>query len=425
MKARESHPHFDSKVRESTNFAIREVKRVCKEIGPRPSGEEGEAKAQDYLENLMKPMADSVEREKFDVHPKAFMSWVIIDSVSMIIASILMIVALTGVLGDTIGFIFKCAAGVLAAISIVLLLVEFLLYKQFLDPIFPKRESSNVICRYKSSGKTEKRIIFAGHMDSAYEWWFTHKGGSKLLLFMIIYGIGSLIFSAAVTAFSFTQLASSETVKIVLIVIQAVMLPAFILVTKFVNWKVCVMGANDNLTGVFASMAVIQYLKYNDIRFENTEVVAMATGCEEAGLRGAKAYARAHSKEFDGEDVETVIVAVDTLHDFDYLAVYNKDMTGTVKLDKNLSLLTKTAAQTAGYDIPYATVTFGSSDAAAFQQGKIKSCALCAMDPSPARYYHTRDDMPEILDMKTMEAGVKILLETAFLYDEQGLKDSY
>ena len=31
------------------NFAAREIKRVCKEIGPRASGEENERKAQAYL----------------------------------------------------------------------------------------------------------------------------------------------------------------------------------------------------------------------------------------------------------------------------------------------------------------------------------------------------------------------------------------
>ncbi len=94
MKAKESIPHFDSKVRECSNFTVREIKKVCKEIGPRPSGEENEQKAQDYVENLMGGIADDVKRESFDVHPKAFMSWVLIDGSAMIIAAILMILSL-------------------------------------------------------------------------------------------------------------------------------------------------------------------------------------------------------------------------------------------------------------------------------------------------------------------------------------------
>ena len=120
-----------------------------------------------------------------------------------------------------------------------------------------------------------------------------------------------------------------------------------------------------------------------------------------------------------------MFMAVDTLHDYDYMGIYNKDMTGTVKLDKQAAGMVKKACENAGYDIPFASVFFGASDAAAAQQGGIKSVALAAMDPTPARYYHTRGDTADILDMKTIETGLKIMLETAFLFDEQGLRDEY
>ena len=73
----------------------------------------------------------------------------------------------------------------------------------------------------------------------------------------------------------------------------------------------------------------------------------------------------------------------------------------------------------------FVNVFFGSSDAAAIQQGGMKAVALAAMDPTPARYYHTRGDTADNLDPKTIEAGIDILLEAAFLFDEQGLKDQY
>ena len=95
MKANESSAHYESKVRECTNFAVREIKKVCKEIGPRPSGEENESKAQDYVEKLMEPFADEVVRERFELSPKAFMGWVLADGVMMLISSALMILALS------------------------------------------------------------------------------------------------------------------------------------------------------------------------------------------------------------------------------------------------------------------------------------------------------------------------------------------
>lgn len=422
MKAKESHSHFDSKVRECSNFTVREIKKVCKEIGPRPSGEENEQKAQDYVENLMGGIADEVKRENFDVHPKAFMSWVLIDGIGMLIASVLLILAHLNVIPE-VSVVFRAAAIIISAVAIILLLGEFLFYKEFIDFLFPKRTSSNVIAVRKAAGETKRRIIFAGHIDSAYEWRFTHMGGGKLLVTMIALGIGSLVLTLVMAIVSL--FADEGVPAIVMTVLQAVTIPIFIAVLFFVNWKLCVTGANDNLTGVFASMAVIKYLKDNDIRFENTEVIAVSTGCEECGLRGAKAFAKAHAKEFAEENVETVFMAVDTLHDYDYLGIYNKDMTGLVALDSQASKMAQKATQICGLDIPYATVSFGSSDAAAAQQGGIKSVALAAMDPTPARYYHTREDTANILDMKTVETGLKIMLETAFLFDEQGLRDEY
>lgn len=419
MKAKESHAHFDSKVRECSNFTVREIKKVCKEIGPRPSAEENEAKAQDYVENLMGGIADETRRETFDVHPKAFMSWVVIDGAAMIVAALFMILSLSNILPP----VFRVIALVISVIAVALLLGEFLFYKEFIDFLFPKKQSSNVVCVRRASGETKRRIIFAGHIDSAYEWWFTHLGGGKFLVTMIALGIGSLALTLIMAIVSL--FVSKGVPAMIMIIVQIITVPIFIAILFFVKWDLCVTGANDNLTGVFASMAVIKYLKDNDIRFENTEVVAVSTGCEECGLRGAKAFAKAHAKECAEEGVETVFMAVDTLHDYEYLGVYNKDMTGTVTLDKQAAAMAQKATEICGLDIPFATVTFGASDAAAAQQGGLKSVALAAMDPTPAKYYHTREDTADILDMKTIETGLKIMLETAFLFDEQGLRDEY
>ena len=65
-------------------------------------------------------------------------------------------------------------------------------------------------------------------------------------------------------------------------------IPIFFMYDK----KRVVEGANDDLTGCFTSIAILKFMQDNDIRLENTEVVAFFSGSEEAGLRGAKAYAK-------------------------------------------------------------------------------------------------------------------------------------
>ncbi len=423
MKAYESNAHYSSKVRECSNFAIREIKKVCKEVGPRPAGYEGEKKGQDYVEKLMTPIADEVKREKFTLSPKAFMSWVMIDGALALVAAIMGILCSIGFLPPAVETVLRVVSIVLVVLAVFFLLGEFLFYKQVLDPFFKKEESSNVICTRKASGETKRRIIIGGHMDTAYEWRYTYLGGPKLVTTVVVSAILGLLITLGLSIAGF--FVESRTAEIVMIVLHAITIPALVSVMFFVNWKLPVDGAADDLTGVFASMATLLYLHMNDIRFENTEVVAVSMGAEEEGLRGSKAFAKAHGEEYKNDGVETIFVALDTLRDYDFMGIVTKDMTATVSLDKQACALMKKAAENAEIPVNFTTTPLGSTDAAATQQGGIKSVAFTSMDPAPARYYHTRDDNVKVLEMKTLEDSLKVVLETVFLFDEQGLKDSY
>ena len=422
MKAYESHTHYASKVRECSNFAVREIKRVCEQIGPRPAGFEGEKKAQDYVEKVMAPIADEVTRENFTLSPKAFMSWVTIDGVLALIAAVLGIIAFTGAVPE-LANAFHIASIVLCVISIFFLVGEFLLYKKVLDPFFKKEESSNVICKIKAKDEVKRRIIIGGHIDSAYEWRYTYMGGPKLVTTVVAGAVLGLLLTLVVGIVG--MFIDNSSANVVLIVLQAIVVPFLASVIFFVNWKLVVDGANDDLTGVFTSMAVLLYLKNNNISFENTEVIAVSMGAEEEGLRGSKAFAELHGDEYKNDGVETVFVALDTLRDYEFMGVVTKDMTATVKLDKSACALMKKASENAGVNVNFTTTPLGSTDAAAMQQGGIKSVAFTSMDPAPARYYHTRLDKVNMLEMKTIEDVLKSVLETVFLFDEQGLKDQY
>lgn len=216
--------------------------------------------------------------------------------------------------------------------------------------------------------------------------------------------------------------ASDNLALKILAVITYVTVPVLILGIFFTNYKRPVMGANDDLSGCMVSAAVLKFMEANNIRFENTEVCAIMTGGEEAGLRGAKAWAKAHADELKNDGVETVFVSFDTVRECDFMAIYDKDMTGVVKNDARVAKLVQQAAKNVGYDVPIKAIELGSTDAAAFSQAGLAASAFTAMDPSPARYYHTRLDTEDNLDPKSIEIGLKIALETVFLFDEQGIK---
>ncbi len=410
MKANESVKNYPASVRMYTNYTVREIKKICKTIGPRIAGSEQEHEAHKHIAEEMKTCCDEVAIEEFKLSPEAFMSWVRIDG-TLILLSIL--------------FTFlnlAIVSFVLTSIALVCLFCEFLMYWEFYDKLFPKATSHNTIGVRKASGETKQRIIFSGHVDSSHEWTYTRLGGAPLLYAVGAYGVISMLYvfvSSILIGFGIVNPEIAETLKY----IQLAAIPGAILVLFFVNFNINVEGAYDNLTGAIGSVAIMKYLKDNDIRFENTEVVAMAAGSEESGLRGSRNYIKDHMDELKA--VPTVFIGLETFRDYESMAVYARDMTGTVKMDSRACALVKKAGEMAGVDLPYSSVFVGASDAAAVQKLGIPAVTLASMNPGPPRYYHTRGDTAENMDMKTVEKCLDIAFNTLFLYDEEGLKENY
>lgn len=416
MKSSESVARYDSEVRLYTNYAIKNIKKVCKDHGPRPVGSEAEKNAQLHMQKELESSCDTVTREEYKCSDKAFMSWVPLGAVLLLFSTLMF----------TLGIPIASLAA--SAVTLFIILAEFIFYKPVLDIFFPKKTSGNVIGVRKASGETKKRIILAGHTDSAYEWTYTYHGGHAAVLTIILtaivavlLGIGGSIYAIVAGADGIVWTGDNLAVKIIAVVTY-ITVPVIAAAIVFTNYKRPVMGANDDLSGCFVSAAVVKFLAANDIRFENTEVVVAMVGGEEAGLRGTKAFMKAHAEEYKNEkDVETIFIALDTIREHEFMAIYDKDMTGMVKNDKRVAKLIQTSAKNVGYDVPIKAIELGSTDAAAASQAGIPASAFTAMDPAPARYYHTRLDTEDNLDPKSLEIGLKIALETVFTFDEQGI----
>ena len=418
MKANESIPNYDIKVREYTNYAIKSIKNVCKNFGPRPVGSEAEQKAQEYMQADLEKWCDTAERQEFKCSDKAFMSWVPIGAVLLIL----------NVLFFTLGWSVLGLA--FSAVALFFVLAEFIFYKPVLDVFFPKKSSGNVYGVIKAKGETKKRIILSGHTDSAFEWTYTYKGGRPVVALIIVTAVISILLGLGANIYgiiydgAFGSVVWGQGGNLALKILAVVMyltVPILVMALRFCNYKMPVVGANDDLTGCFISCAAAKFLHDNDIRFENTEVAVLCAGGEEAGLRGAKAFAKANHDMLHQDGVETIFVGFDTIRELDFLDIYEKDMTGMVKNDRRVAELIQKAAKEVGFDVPIGTIALGSTDAAAMSQAKIPASSIVAMDPTPARYYHTRLDDADNLSAQAIDAGVKIALETVFLYDEQGI----
>ena len=305
--------------------------------------------------------------------------------------------------------------------------MEFLLYKQFCDTFYKKKEAHNFYAKRKPTGEVKRRIIISGHCDSAYEWRHIYYSKKKPLFgpimgLSIVSAVISFVVAIITIIANFADMgAFGEFVVNYGYYWHCVTALAMIPLFFFVDFNTLSPGANDNLTGTYAAVCALRMLDMAGVEFENTEVVAMITDGEEAGLRGCKQWAKDHKKEYTEEGVDTAILCVDTLTDLEYFNVYSKDMSGTVKHDSAFSQLVKDSAEDAGYDdLKFANVFFGSSDAAAFSQAGIKATCLAAMDPSPADYYHNRRDSYDRLVPEAIKEGYEIVLSTILNFDEKG-----
>ncbi|MDR1463702.1 MAG: Zn-dependent exopeptidase M28 [Oscillospiraceae bacterium] len=419
MTARERIGNYPSRLREYTNFAVRGIKKVCEACGPRECGSEAEWKAQQMMVKDLETCCDSVVTEEFRTAPRAFLGWI----------SICVVFGLLSALAFNFGY--AIVSLVLLGLALLMVVLEFLFYKQAIDFMYRKKTSHNVVGVRKPAGETKRRIILCGHADSAYEWRFTYWGDkyfhtTKLLVLVIALCFGILFFGLVASVVGLAAglgwagraaFADHPALTVIGYIFAGLMLP-MMLGLLFKNNKRVVMGANDNLSGCFTSMAVAKLLGDQDLRLDNTELVVLCSGGEECGLRGAKAYVKDH----DFSDAETVFLSLDTMRDYNDIGIYINDMTMTVKHDPRVCALMKKAANTAGFDIPYCSLFLGASDAAAASQAGLAAAAFAAMDPTPAAYYHTRLDTEKNLDPKTVEACLDIALEIVHQFDATGLE---
>lgn len=418
-------------INENVDYTVKEITNVIKRYGPRESGNENCLATQKHIKKEMDTFCDETGFETYKMAPKAFLHFTKTVSAAIILSVVVcLILTFTNVfaeVGPSPFFVPTCIVGGIVAVSLFITVMEFLLYKQFCDVFYKKKEAHNFYAKRKPTGEVKRRIIISGHCDSAYEWRHIYYSKKKplfgpLMGLSIVSAVISFVVAIITIIANFADMGSFGEFVVNYgyywhCVTALAMIPLFF----FIDFNTLSPGANDNLTGTYAAVCALRMLDMAGVEFENTEVVAMITDGEEAGLRGCKQWAKDHKKEYTEEGVDTAILCVDTLADLGYFNVYSKDMSGTVKHDSAFSQLVKDSAEDAGYDdLKFANVFFGSSDAAAFSQAGIKATCLAAMDPSPADYYHNRRDSYDRLVPEAIKEGYEIVLSTILNFDEKG-----
>ncbi|MDR2647789.1 MAG: M28 family peptidase [Oscillospiraceae bacterium] len=426
-------------VAESTmKYMLDGIRYVCATFTKRKPGSQSERNAQAYFKTELEGYADNVVMEDFSLHPDAFMGFIPIAAVFI----------LAGVACFWLGkgsLIVAILGALLPLLSTLMFLFEFLFYRSFVDFLFPKKISRNVYATRKPSGEVKQRIIFGGHTDAAYEWTYSYLGEVAGLAFAIFTAVASMIVGLVANLVRLVYVIAehvtltSQQIKDLTAIGQdpfklqggwlgwgialLCTIPFGLIICKFINYKIVVDGANDNLTANYISMSILKEMAEADMRFEHTEVGCLLSGSEEAGLRGAKAFAKKHQKEFSKADsgVETIFIALDTMREIDEMRVCNFGCTGTMSNDRAVGDLLHAAGEACGVKLPDSELYPGAVDAEAFSMFGLRSTGFTAVSHEARRYYHTRQDTADNVDSECMALSFNICKEAARIFDEQGM----
>ena len=400
------------KKKEAAEYMVSEITHICKDFEKRDPGSKGEQQACEYMADVLKNECgcERADVESFKENPGSFFGWIYF-TITFVLAAV------------AISFFYPLVSIILIVVGLLIVFMQFGLYKKFIDRLFPEKTGHNVTAVKSCKGEVKRRIFFNGHPDAAWEWPVNYKlGGVGFEGHAVICGIGAVyylvisIMLVAKNGLEYVSFDASETLGL-LRLIGLVFVPFLIGLYWMWNSNRVVDGANDNLSGCYMGIAILKALKEEGIEFENTEVGVILTGSEEAGLRGAKAWCAAHKGEFD--DVPTFIFSYDTIHDPKYLMTNYRDLNGTVKADKDVSDLFMEAAKELDISCKKGWVPplGGATDSAAFAQAGFRATGVTGLNHKLEDYYHTRRDTYDNMNEQGLADCFAISVKALEMFD--------
>lgn len=167
-----------------------------------------------------------------------------------------------------------------------------------------------------------------------------------------------------------------------------------------------VAGANDNLSGVAALIAVAEGLVRRPP--DGIRVVLLSAGAEESFEEGSQAFMRRHRAELDG--ARTHVIAIDSVGSSRLVLVEGEGMLRHIEYDRPLKDTIERAAEQAGIPIIREHwLSFGSDALAGIRAGHPSALVASFDDYKLPANYHWPTDVPDNVDFGTIAQAATVI----------------
>ena len=417
---------------EDSDYMYNILQTIIDECGPRMPCSPQEAKGAEIVKNELEETCDIVDIEPFSCHPRAALGYIRLD-VFLVILSFSAFFIIQLFLDTFISLILVFVVFGLNFLAFIIIWYEFFNYKEFIDPLFKKKPSQNVIGKIKADGEIKNVLIFSGHIDSQYQFnLLTYlKAGYGIVsllglgVLFIWIGVSIVFFFLTLLAFILQFSVIYDVFFIIVIwclIIGGIPLIALLFFTSPGERANKVPGAVDNLSAIAVILGLGRYLKKNkEVIPKNTEVRLIAFGCEEAFLRGAFRYVAAHLDEL--KEFNTECINLEMIQDSNEIIIWNYEPTTRTHHSEELVQKILQTAELLNIKAKISPMggegiigkllgkTSGGTDATAFTKSNIKACTFTSTDfLKAAEYWHTpRDTFDKIKD-GALENALKLCL---------------
>jgi len=409
--------------------AMKHVRHLAVDIGPRGSATEGERRGSEYAAAEMRRWAQGVSVETFRCSWTYSHPWLVVGA--LIVASAILL------------WFSPVAALVVAAVNLPIY-VLLASGRGEVGRLFPKRQSQNAWGRVPAgaggpeetapaaatgAGRAKPRkVVLLAHVDSTRAALLFKPSALKSLrmnhmvnlasvlgmfvlsaLVVVVTGLGATCAPVGAGTCAAGTLIARIAAGLGSVFALIALYGSATLVHREVAMPV-VHGANDNASGVGLTLAIGEH--YAAKPLANTEVWCVATGAEESGYpAGAKRFIDRHRAELREEG--TVVIVLDNLGTGELRHLTAEGIILPLAMDKGLLDLARRLGRThADWKVRDSVCNLGYTDATPAILAGLRTIALWAEGPDGLLInYHWPTDTFEKLEPETIERAATLILE--------------